>query len=275
MELLNRKCFKAFLNWKIPEPLDLNREAVCVVQLEQGGFAGSAFYAKFYDTASQPKGLLNEILGYCVAKSWGFDVPEFAAVAFLPLKRLKLTTSPPSAQWLKSLAKKTEVYPAFCTSVVSASPPAITFGLNVDAIRQDVALWKNLPAAVALDHVIANTDRHFGNLLRISKSRYALIDHGRLFNDAAASWTANDLKIDGVYKNRLAELMTGAVENLGSQVCKAAADNAQFSSEGLSSLPDWLVNLTPQNEVNHLRKVVEQRSMRSSTALPREMGHLC
>lgn len=275
MHLLNKQCFKAFVNWKEPELRDQNREAVCIVQLENAGSEARPYYAKFYDMALQPKALLNEVLGYSVAKSWGFDVPEYAAVAFLPLKKLKLSSSSSNAFWLKAVAKNRDVYPAFCTSVVNASPPAMTFGLDVDAVRRDIALWSNLPAAVALDHVIANTDRHFGNLLRIAKARYALIDHGRLFSDVSIGWTAKDAKVDGRYRNRLAELMAGTVADLCNQVVQAASDNATFSEEGLNVLPDWMIKLADHRDVAHIRGVVGGRAAHAQTALPIEMGNLC
>lgn len=263
------------MNWKESEARDQNREAVCIIQLENLGLGAKPYYAKFYDMTRQPKALLNEVIGYSVAKSWGFDVPEYAAIAFLPLKKLKLSSCSSNALWLKAAAKTREVYPAFCTSVVNASPPAMTFGLDVDAVRRDIALWNNLPAAVALDHVIANTDRHFGNLLRIAKARYALIDHGRLFSDMGSSWTVQDARVEGTYRNRLAELMVGTIADLGNQVVQAASDNATFSEEGLNALPNWMTNLTDHRDVAHICGVVGARATHAETVLPIEMRNLC
>lgn len=267
--------FTAFLNWKFPEELDLHREAVCTIQLELTDLPAKPFYAKFYDQAKQPRGLVNEVIGYCVARSWGFDVPEHAAVAFLPLRKLKLSNCPVSARWLRVAAKTTEVYPAFCTSIVNGSPPAMTLGPDWDIVRQDIALWQRLPAAVALDHIIGNTDRHLGNLLRLSKARYALIDHGRLFSEQSANWNHKDLSASGTYKNRLAELMVGTVADLGNQVVQAAAEHAQFSDEGLHALPSWISEFASQSDVQHVRSVIKARALNSCTALPLEMGNLC
>ena len=275
MLLLKKMNFTAFLQWKISQQYDQNREAVCIVQLEQDGSEAKPFYAKFYDQTKQPRGLINEVFGCCIAKSWGFDVPEYAAIAFLPIRKLNWHACPENARWLKVNRTKHEVYPAFCTSVVNASPPAMTFGLDLDSIRKDVALWKKLPAAVALDHVIANTDRHFGNLLRLSKARYALIDHGRLFNEQSANWFKDDLQSDGGYKNRLAELMIGTVANFSSMVIQEATENAHYSLEGLDLIPEWINKFASQNDVQHIKNIIKARALNSPIALPLEMGNLC
>lgn len=44
------------------------------------------------------------------------------------------------------------------------------------------------PSIIALDDLIANTDRNLGNLLRTRKGQYILIDHGRVLD--GVNWIA-------------------------------------------------------------------------------------
>jgi hypothetical protein len=276
MKLLNKNHFSAFIRWQLPEQLNNNREAVCIVQLAEVDFGVSPAYAKFYDVTKQPKALINECVGYLVAKSWGFDVPESAAIVFLPLRKLSLTKSGPNAEWLKKIAKTRDTYPAFCSSALMASPPAFVFKGDLDLIRQDVAMWPHLGAAIALDHVIANTDRHFGNLLRRAKGAYSLIDHGRLFNEDAGNWSLKDVSSARKYRNRLAELMLGTVDKLVDKAIAAAGSDAAYTGDGLNYIPAWCADFVTTSEYQHLKTVLLERAALAESVIPVELGQqLC
>lgn len=276
MKLLNKNHFSAFLRWEMPEALNPNREAVCIVQLTEADFGTSPAYAKFYDATKQPKALINECVGYLVAKSWGFEVPEHAAIVFLPLRKLSLAKGGSSSEWLKKIAKTRETYPAFCSSALIASPPALVFNGDFDLVRQDVAMWPHLGAAIALDHVIANTDRHFGNLLRRARGVYSLIDHGRLFNEYSGNWSLSDVSSTQKYRNKLADLMLGTVDKLVDKAIAAAGSNAAYTDEGLSYIPAWCADFVTTSEYQHLKKVLLERAQLAESVIPVELGQqLC
>ena len=138
-------------------------------------------YVKIYCQNVAPKGLVNELIGYTLAKRSGLSVPYRAAVlllnseqaAFLPPKIAPLQSSQGHvvAWCVQSLGGKTP-YQAYNY----ADNPSEALA----TIREDFKKWKELPEVASLDAWLLNEDRNLGNLVRLGKGRYALIDHGRV-----------------------------------------------------------------------------------------------
>ncbi len=143
------------------------------------------FFAKIYHPQNDRRGLMNEITAFVLGRALGAPMADYACVAMIPLSRMK---SPPPAHrgWITAaLAKNPNAeYPAFCVSAVAGEDAYITWqSTGVQRFAEDLQRWPELPLAARFDQHVINTDRHLGNLRRIKKHSYRLIDHGRLVGD--------------------------------------------------------------------------------------------
>lgn len=148
------------------------------------------------------RGLVNEITGWLIAHALGLPQPAQAYLVKVPLA--KLPRSMPS--WVSALKKDgCQHYWGFGTTKLPAESAALRFSRDdLPLLVDDVRAWEHLPGAVALDEHIANVDRHLNNLLRLGKSRYALIDHGRLAVDGMArNWAPPHLNPERHFTNQL------------------------------------------------------------------------
>lgn len=139
------------------------------------------------------RGLLNEVSGYILGRALGAPMAEYAFVCMVPLNRLK--NPPPNQKWISTLLKgnKNADYPAFCTSKMSGGDAVIEqCNVGSKVFAEDLRQWPGLQLATRFDQHITNTDRHLGNLRRISKHNYRLLDHGRLVTENG-DWNSSDL----------------------------------------------------------------------------------
>jgi hypothetical protein len=140
-------------------------------------------YVKAYHEST--KGLVNEVTGHVLGACARLRVPPFAAVILVP--KLAIQDAPP---WITQSAEAT--IPCWCTSDMAAPNIKLHFSINamshpshmlpvIDELRGSQDIQK----VMALDDWIGNVDRNLGNLLRLAKRRYVLIDHGRILGGPA------------------------------------------------------------------------------------------
>ncbi|MBK1655487.1 HipA family kinase [Allochromatium vinosum] len=205
-------------------------------------------YVKFYPESNH--GLVNEITGHLLAAAIGLPVPQHAAVIFVP--KIALPACPAWADTVPG-----ESIPGWCTLDMAA--PSLRFLLSqthdepldtthplVDELRKT----DKLISLMAFDDWIANTDRHLGNLLRLGKHRYLLIDHGQMFG--GLTWTAKTLRDTSLrYANSLRELLAPQTHTPDYRR-RLARESCAYHGEALiqvsEHLLDWWVSLLDDAE---------------------------
>ncbi len=142
-------------------------------------------FAKIYHSQQDRRGLMNEITAFVLGRALGAPMADYASIVMVPLGKMK-TPPPIHRNWITPiLANNPDAeYPAFCVSAVAGEDAYIALQSNgTTRFAEDLQRWPELPLATRFDQHVINTDRHLGNLRRIKKHSYRLIDHGRLVGD--------------------------------------------------------------------------------------------
>lgn len=256
---------------------DAGKEATCVIAIHHPERQQTTpFYAKFYpDLGGRSRALANEITAYVLANRFGLPQPPRACIMQVPLNKIRLPQlREPQHAWLKQIAKTNATWPAYCTEAVNAPTPWIFFGEHAQAaLRDDVCKWPDLPRALTFDDVIANVDRHLNNLLRLSQSRYALIDHGRLVA-SDGHWNREHLDADAAFTNRLLDILySGQALPVNGMVLEA--EQASVLLTGLHEINRWLSQLLPNEEERvAFDKFLQRRTISAPTRIA-ERYQLC
>lgn len=174
VELLDEGAYRGFIE-AVTTP---GREPIHIARVAFGDGVVRRSYVKLYP--AHGRGLVNEITGHLLAESLGLRVPDKVALIFVPTTAIQ---NPPA--WMEVNAE--ESHPAWCSADMTAPAIKFFFGLG-DAnpptayapIRAELEKSKQTPAIVAFDDWVANVDRNVGNLLRLDRGEYALIDHGQI-----------------------------------------------------------------------------------------------
>ena len=163
------------------------------------------YYVKCYGPHAKP--LFNEIAGFLLADAAALPQAKSAALITLPgdfLNRLHPGRGfDTAAHWL-----------CWATTAIthadgSRAPSATThFNGHLASIADDLKQWKHLPGLLAFDEWVANIDRNTGNLLRLSASDYAVIDHGAILT--GPDWISDLLAPIASYTNKLWMLLRSA-----------------------------------------------------------------
>jgi hypothetical protein len=210
IDLLSEHTYVGYLE-PLPDP---GVEAGHIALLRFGSGDTRRAYVKLYPPDS--RGLINEILGYLLAEALGLCVPPRAAIAMIPPAAVP---APPS--WLPP----GQPAPAWCTQDLAAPSIKIAYRLDaaspLSAVVQELREADTTPAVVAFDDWLANVDRNLGNLLRLAKGRYCLIDHGRVLT--GPNWRAEDLDPAGQYQNVLRTLLDAFVTDPDTDSAMGAA----------------------------------------------------
>ena len=193
IQVLSPSTLRSFIRWINDD--DDGTANTCPVFLAQYKHpdAGSVFaYAKIY-TAKQPRGLINEIVGYLSCRAAGIAQPEHAFI--MPIDPSQIP-APKSFSWASGGSTF-----AFCTTRLDGPTAGVHLhnnSSNSEHLIKDVAQWSQYPCAVTTDETIANIDRHINNLIRINSRKYAVIDNGILVN---GTWKTTDLQHEHNYDN--------------------------------------------------------------------------
>lgn len=162
-------------------------------------------YVKVYCTKTAPKGFVNELIGYTLAKWGGLNVAHRAAV--LLLDPAQASYLPPHMQPMLTTSGQVV---SWCVQSIGGRTPLQLYRFNTDraaalkAVRHDFKKWKDLPDVAALDAWLLNEDRNLGNLVRLGAGRYALIDHGRVCT--GNSWNSPLDRLRMKHFNKLAKI---------------------------------------------------------------------
>lgn len=152
--------------------------------------------------------LINEIMGYELARFYDLPVSPSAYVLNIPIQKLDLTSTPASASWLSHAFNESAEAScvAFATEDLKAPNSLVFFGQKQPTrLLEDLSRWPGLPSSIVFDDVITNHDRNLGNLIRKGRSDYVLIDHGRLISPCG-TWQQTDLDPLRKSENKLFDL---------------------------------------------------------------------
>ncbi len=149
-----------------------------MAHVDFGGHVAEA-YVKLDDPRSGA--LFNEALGFFCARLLGIAAPEHAAI--LEIEPHRLAGLPGVPGWV--LAAQ-EPLLAWATEDMAAKSVAQLHRMT----GEGDTLWMKLlssplgPQLSAFDEFLANADRNAGNVLHLSASKFAAIDHGQLLGGA-------------------------------------------------------------------------------------------
>ncbi|WP_417471836.1 hypothetical protein [Luteimonas mephitis] len=138
-------------------------------------------YVKVYCVRAAPKGLVNELIGFSLARSGGLLTPPRAAILLLDDEQAAFL--PKDMELLRTVDDHVV---SWCVQSLAGKTPKQSFNLAADkshalrSMQQDFKKWKELPDVATLDAWLLNEDRNLGNVIRVSEGRYAVIDHGRV-----------------------------------------------------------------------------------------------
>lgn len=163
-------------------------------------------YVKIYCAKVAPKGLVNELVGYALAKAGGLLTPPRAAVLLLDSEQTQFLPS-----GVEPLRNAEGHVVSWCVQSLGGHTPKQSYQLSVEkaaaltAILQDLRKWSEFPDVATLDAWLLNEDRNLGNLVRIRAGRYAIIDHGRALT--GNSWVSPLDRRRMKHRNVLAEVL--------------------------------------------------------------------
>lgn len=237
IHLLNEAAYAGYLA-PLPDP-GIEAGHIALMRI---GTGTRRVYVKLY--APDTRGLINEIIGHLLAEALGLCVPPRAAVALIP--RDALPAVPPWVPHGQSAV-------AWCTEDLAAPSLKVAYRLDPAApplapLIKELCTADTTRALVAFDDWIANVDRNLGNLLRLAKGRYCVIDHGHALT--GPHWRAPDLNPAPQYPNRLRDMLGDCAAGPAAEAAMGAAarDHGEALSAARTELWHWCALLLPDEE---------------------------
>lgn len=276
VQTLGPDCYKTYL-----EPAGDGRDAVthkALVSFHDSGVPQDTF-VKVYCGRQAPKGLVNEIAGYVIAKADGLAVSERAAV--LLLRPEQAAFIPPT---VTPQTNSDGLLVAWCVQSIGGQTPTQAFNLSpecfagIPRLQEDFAKWPQLPQAVSLDAWLLNEDRNTGNLVRLAPGRYALIDHGRICT--GNSWVAPLDRQKMKHENKLARVawnqpdIDHAPLKHRSSILAATDRHSHTLDNILIDLEYWLSTLLVEPERHDAEGFIADRTITVGTHLRTAYGVL-
>ncbi|MGX2088596.1 hypothetical protein ACWJLF_15705 [Xanthomonas axonopodis pv. maculifoliigardeniae] len=219
-------------------------------------------YVKIYCTVAAPRGLVNELIGYALAKATGVDVPNRSAILLMNSEQAKFLPT--------SITPQRDVdnhVVAWCVEEAPGLSPKQIYNANnamQGPLRDEIQKWPTLISTVVLDDWIVNDDRNMGNLIRTAPRRFTLIDHGRVCT--GNSW-ARPLKRDTAENvNKLAGIAWGSplVENSPrdkhAEIFETSLKSANILSTAEIDLDYWLPKLLELEDADDVKGFLEDRA---------------
>lgn len=247
--------FRGFIAWADGDDKHVNPVFIASFQHPVAGLVEA--YVKLYPYQKEMnKGLINEVTGYLYGHALQVPQPAHAFLAEIPLKKLReIEQHLPPGHWLREVMDMYSVdkWPGFCSTRLDGKSAAVHVpDSEISALREDIAAWSDLPRAVAMDENIAHVDRHFNNLIRLSRKEYAVIDNGRLVNGMDEQWTCDMLDPSALYRNRLSEHVWGHKPN--DTIITEILDFAQRHQAAFATIENeleyWLGLLLPKERAD-------------------------
>lgn len=158
----------------------------------------NTYYMKVYN---DDKVVINEIVGYILAKSSGLDVANKAYLLEMGAMTRALIDN---FYKIRGIINAREHYNSKYAFIISSAP-----GINISThsnstvkqtefFKKNISNWNKNNMLIAFDEWVANTDRNAGNILFGTNANY-IIDHGAM--PVRMDWDQNCLKNDECFDN--------------------------------------------------------------------------
>lgn len=219
--------------------------------------------------------LLNEYIAHFLAERWGYFVPT--NVGTVRLTRRKWATLP---MW-KCLPRCTHAT-VWWSQLMSLDSAAARLNLEALQDRQplfrqalesaaaDLAACPDLPSVIAFDDVLANINRHPGNVLGPSGKRLMVIDHDQALT--GPMWAPEHLVPNASFDNRLMNFIAQFSQwnlPLSSRAVAALDTIEKHASKTLDALDANLSEILPDKERMAVVAFLSARCKRNEKAAQR------
>ncbi|MBW7591793.1 hypothetical protein FGL54_18465 [Enterobacter cloacae] len=183
-----------------------------ITELPASGLIAKTFICSNFDLANQTnvyymkvynddKFVINEMVGYILAKASGLDVANKAYLLEIDSVTRALIDD---FYKRRGLANNKEHYNSNYAFLISSAP-----GININTYHSNIVLqtaffkqkisnWNKNNSLIAFDEWVANTDRNAGNILFGTNANY-VIDHGSM--PVQMNWTRSCLQSKQCFKN--------------------------------------------------------------------------
>ena len=217
--------------------------------------------------------VINEALGYVLAKSSGLTVADAAGIilltreqipSYLHSELINAGNGTPQENYFCWFSRDMEYPNLNQKHLRGVSHPAI---IKKREKRLALRLAENPESAVviALDDWLLNSDRHAGNLLESSKGSLLLIDHGRILK--FPNWTPGSLgSAPWLCENRLMRLINDHVDRwselLPNSSARAIAYKGfavSFRRDGADAARKVLLDFFSQVDVDAIISLLDDR----------------
>ncbi|WP_322528952.1 hypothetical protein R5R73_04755 [Salinicola sp. LHM] len=144
--------------------------------------------------------VINEVVGYLLARACGFRVPDHAGVILLERHQIpaavlnhvdSISPTPQHDAFVCWFSEDTGHKDLVALHSASVANGELEERLHA-RIAQDLVSRKELPALISFDEWTLNSDRNAGNVLGSASTYITPIDHGRIF--CSPIWKHNELK---------------------------------------------------------------------------------
>ncbi|NPT30867.1 hypothetical protein DDR56_09865 [Halomonas venusta] len=223
-------------------------------------------YVKFYPDELAPgqehRGLVNEIVGHIIAHEVGACVPDSAGLIFIPPSHLASCpewASHDEGELLVGWWSQDMAYPSLKAHYNIPSKPTKKHEQAILAAIEELASSPDVHDTIALDNLLANTDRNIGNLLRKVRGRYVLIDHGCCLT--GESWLPGSLDPHKKYENKVILATRPASDQwrFKSATLKSHDSIVEQLDEALETLKPWLKHAVNSEDVDAIDHFLRER----------------
>lgn len=255
IQLLQPTDFCSFKGWVSQKNINPVFVASMRVPIKNGRAPRDVF-CKIYPFTDNNRGFFNEIVGYLMAHACGVPQPSHAYIALMDVKDiLDNNRDDYLSDELISLLQAEQYYPIFCTTKIDKSETAFNFHGWTPALVNEMSKWKYLPDTLAMDNIIAHTDRHLNNILRTGKQNYHVIDNGRLIRENDDCWQLADLDYNKDYQNKLwqfsEEHMPKSWKNIANNIMSICSEHSQAVQSCLDELNYWIKALYNGQQIDY------------------------
>lgn len=274
IETLNHNSLLSFNCWV--SGLDGHLSPVFIASFNHPVYGTVEAFCKPYSETT--KGLFNEIAGFLTIKSHQLPQPQHAFLAVLPQQAIPGIKQQAKKEhaWLK----ERENIICFCASRLDGHSAAIHLNEPAsqelsDKLIDEVIAWEDYPASLVNDDILAHTDRHLNNLIRLRAGAYALIDNGRLIDETSENWAVEQLDEVKLYRNRLVEIFPTYVakkEKISSRCMNASMIFAKINAEIEKEIAHWAKLLLTPDEMEKYLEFHAHRKENISCLMTTRLG---
>lgn len=229
-------------------------------------------FVKAFPEKHVRNGLVNEIVGYVIAKRAGLPVADSAFV--LILRTEQVFKVHPDRRG--SLSNDSGLTLTWATTAIDGAPLRLLRGTREPDLQRRLRKWPELPRILALDDLLGNEDRTDDNLIAVRNGGFAIVDHAEIAGGISRLHGFGNPA--GTAKNTLLnELYGKSVPNsVKSAMMLAAERHPQVVEAAIPEIEAWLRLLFPQESqsIHAIVPFVLERARLSPARIRHQQGML-